>query len=91
MECKALFDRIDELNSEYVKVWEELCNIESPTACKEGVDACSAYLAKIAEKHGWKIERKEMKASGDAFPPGQTGAHPVPPPDWQWPGRERAG
>ena len=44
MKCKALFDKIDELNDEYVKVWEELCNIESPTAYKIGVDACSEYL-----------------------------------------------
>lgn len=67
MECKVLFDRIDELNSEYVKIWEALCNIESPTSYKEGVDACSAYLAKIAENNGWRIERKEIDTSGDVL------------------------
>ena len=67
MECKALFDKIDEHNGEYVKVWEDICNIESPTAYKEGVDACSAYLAKIAENRGWKIERKKMENVGDVL------------------------
>lgn len=67
MESRALFDKIDELNLEYVSIWEELCNIESPTSCKEGVDACSAYLARIAQKHGWKIEKKEIKCSGDVL------------------------
>ena len=35
---------IDELNEEYVKIWEDICNIESPWNCKEGVDAVGEYF-----------------------------------------------
>jgi len=42
MKCEELFAKIDELNEKHVAVWEDVCNIESPTDCKPGVDA--AYV-----------------------------------------------
>ena len=38
MDHKVLFDEIDRLYPDYLKVWEDVCNIESPTIYKEGVD-----------------------------------------------------
>ena len=67
MENKALFEKIDELNDEYVKMWEDFCNIESPTAEKEAVDKASAFLEKVAQKRGWKIERCEQDVAGDVL------------------------
>lgn len=29
MNCSNFFDKIDKLNSQYVGVWEDICNIES--------------------------------------------------------------
>ena len=58
MKCEALFKKIDELNDKYVKVWEDVCNIESPTEYKEGVDACGKYLVELAKKRNWKIKQK---------------------------------
>lgn len=65
MICEKLFEKIDELNESYYKVWEECCNIESPTNFKEGVDAVGNYFAEIAKKHGWKVERSKQEVSGD--------------------------
>lgn len=66
MECRRLFEKIDELYPEYVKVWEDICNIESPTDCKEGVDNVCRYLVKMAENRGWDVEILKQEISGDA-------------------------
>lgn len=66
MNTKNIFDKIDELSEEYLGVWENLCNIESPTDDKESVDKAGNYLVGIAEKFGWKIEKNIQEKSGDA-------------------------
>ena len=65
MRCEKLFDRIDELNEKYTSVWADVCNIESPTNSKEGVDAVGNYFVRLAEEKGWLVERYEQKVSGD--------------------------
>ena len=65
MKCKELFAKIDELNDKYVGMWEDVCNIESPTDYKMGVDAVGAYFIAEAKKHGWKIETLPVEVSGD--------------------------
>lgn len=65
MKCSSLFDMIDGLNEKYLSVWEDVCNIESPTDCKSGVDAVGDYFSAEAAKHGWKVERLAQEVSGD--------------------------
>ncbi len=65
MKCDALFDVIDSLNPNYVKVWEDVCNIESPTKYKAGVDACGEYFAEMARERGWKVEYFRQPVAGD--------------------------
>lgn len=67
MKCEALFSEIDGLYETYLTVWEEVCNIESPTDCKQGVDAVGNYAAKLAMEHGWQVERFSQPVSGDAL------------------------
>ena len=62
---KRIFDTIDSLYGEYVRVWEDICNIESPTSYKEGVDAVGKYCANFAEKRGWAVEYFRHDVSGD--------------------------
>ena len=62
---KKYFDKIDELNSEYVKIWSDVCNIESPTDFKQGVDAVGDYFVNLAKIHGFKVERFEHKSVGN--------------------------
>ncbi len=65
MKCNAVFDCIDSLNESYVKVWEDVCNIESPTKFKAGVDECGEYFANMACERGWKVEYFRQPVAGD--------------------------
>lgn len=60
-----VFKKIDELNSAYIKVWEDVCNIESPTNYKEGVDKVGNYFANLAKERGWKLEVLKQDKAGD--------------------------
>lgn len=64
---EKLFKRIDDMEQEYVKILEEFCIIESPTDCKEGVDAASKYIIEKAKSFGWKVERQKQEVAGDCF------------------------
>lgn len=64
-DCKQLFDTIDGLYGEFVKIWEDVCNIESPTEYKEGVDAVGRYFINYAENQGWDVEIFEQTVSGN--------------------------
>ena len=65
MQCEALLQKIEELVPQYIKIWEEVCNIESPTSCKEGVDKVGAYFAGLAEQKGWQVEICPQEKAGD--------------------------
>ena len=60
-----IMKKIDDLAQTYFNVWEDVCNIESPTNYKEGVDKVGAYFAKMAEKRGFKIEYSKQDTAGD--------------------------
>ena len=60
-----VFETIDNMTPEFIKFWEDIGNIESPTNFKAGVDAVGDYFASYAEKEGWKIERFEHDIVGN--------------------------
>ena len=62
---EKIFDEVDSLYDEYVKVWVDCCNIESPTAYKEGVDAVGKFFSDMAEARGWLVETFPHPISGD--------------------------
>ena len=64
---QSVFSVIDELESEYCDLWERVCNIESPTAYKAGVDAVGEVFLAIARQHGWQIEVCEHAVAGNAL------------------------
>ena len=64
---KKIFESIPSLESEYVKFWEDICNIESPTDYKEGIDKVGSLIMERAEKLGFKIEKCIQRVSGDAI------------------------
>lgn len=66
MQCEKLFQTIDELYEDYLSFWEDICNIESPTHHKSGVDAVGAYCIEQAKKHGWAVEVMEHNVAGNA-------------------------
>ncbi len=67
MQCKELFEKLEALNDQYIKVWEDLCNIESPTADKQAVDEAGRYLIRFAEERGWQVEINRQEVAGDAL------------------------
>lgn len=56
MTYQDVFNTIDTLTPEFIKFWEDVVNIESPTNCKQGVDGVGNYFASYAKKEGWDIE-----------------------------------
>ena len=65
MEHLKVFEAVEQLEAKYIRIWEEMCTIESPTTFKEGVDAVGNYCCKIAEEFGWKVEKQQEPVSGD--------------------------
>ena len=65
MQKDLLFNTIDELYEQYLSFWEDICNIESPTDYKKGVDAAGEYCIAHAQKRGWAVEIMENDVSGN--------------------------
>ena len=66
MSCKEIFKTVDELFARYVDFWVEVCNEESPTNYKEGVDKVGALFIREAERLGFDYEIYHEEVSGDA-------------------------
>ena len=62
---EKLFETIDALFQTYLKVWEDVCNLESPTEDKNGVDQVGAYFINRAKEMGWKVEVFPQEVAGD--------------------------
>lgn len=62
-----IFKKIDSLTEQYINIWQDVCNIESPTIFKEGVDKVGAYFASLAENCGFKIDYLRNDTAGDAI------------------------
>ena len=67
MDHQTLFEEIDRLSPAYLRVWEDVCNIESPTDYKVGVDAVGSYLIARAKTLGWDVDVFEHHASGNCI------------------------
>jgi len=65
MECTELFSIIDSLNEKYVKVFSDVCDIESYTPDKAGVDRCADYFVALAKELGFSVRKEKMVHSGD--------------------------
>lgn len=62
----TVFSEIERLEGSFLDLLEEVSNIESPTHNKAGVDAVSAVFCRIAESHGFSVERLAVEGAGDA-------------------------
>jgi len=67
MKCEKLFEHIDLLTDKYIKILEDVCNIESPTDCKEGVDKVGNYFADLSKKLGFTVEKFKQSVAGDVL------------------------
>lgn len=64
---KKVFDRIDALADKYLDVLVDVCNIESKSEDKEGVDQVGKYFATIAENMGYVIKKREFERAGNVY------------------------
>jgi glutamate carboxypeptidase len=64
---QKLLQKIDDLSGEYIALWEKICNIESPTEYKAGIDRAGECLLEIARQKGWDIRLCPQENAGDAF------------------------
>jgi len=67
MDKSIILKEIEGLYDEYVKLFEDVCNIESPTDYKPGVDAVGDYFAQKAEKLGFDVEYFRHEKAGNAL------------------------
>ncbi len=63
---KLLFSKTEALAEDFINLLRDICNIESPTDCKAGVDKVLEYCLSYAEGEGYKTERLRHEISGDA-------------------------
>lgn len=66
MDHEYLFQTIDDLREPYEQFLLDVCNIESPTEYKEGVDRVGTYFIDRAREHGWAVEVHEEAVAGNA-------------------------
>lgn len=66
-EFSAVSAKIGELEEEFIALWRSVCEVESPTADKAGVDKVGEILLSFAEKRGWETEVLREEVSGNAL------------------------
>ena len=67
MDLKHIFSVIEQLNGKYCDLWERVCNMESPTEDKQGVDAVGHLFIRIARDRQWAVEVSEQEKAGNAI------------------------
>lgn len=64
---EKVFSKIDELSNEFIDIWKEVVEIESPTSYKQGVDDVGKYFIDYAARQVWDIEIEENEKAGNAL------------------------
>ena len=62
-----VFNKIDELSQKYFNVLIDVCNIESKSEDKEGIDQVGRYFENIAKEMCYVIKKKEFEKAGDVY------------------------
>jgi len=62
-----VFNELDSLNSTYIQIWKDICNIESPSNDKDAVDRVGTYFCNYAKSKNWKIEISEQERFGNVI------------------------
>ena len=65
MEIAQIFSVIEELNGQYCDLWEQVCNMESPTEYKQGVDAVGQVFIQMARQRRWAVEILDLPTAGN--------------------------
>lgn len=60
-----LFNEVKRLENKYIDFWIKICNTESPTDYKEGVDKVGNLFIEEAKKFNWDYEILPLEISGN--------------------------
>lgn len=63
----TFFKKIDDYREEFINIWKEVVEIDSPTDYKEGVDTVGEYFRQYAIKNLWDVEVLENDIAGNAL------------------------
>ena len=61
------FSEAEALAKKYLSFWTDICNIESYTSDKAGVDAVGEYFIRHAREQGYTVDVWHEDVSGDAL------------------------
>ena len=64
---ELLTEAIENLFPKYRSVLVDVCNIESPTEYKAGVDAVGQYFMELAKENGWEIDVFSQPIAGNVI------------------------
>lgn len=64
---EKVFLEIDRLKDKYIDMLADICNIESKSSDKEGVDKVGDYLCNVAKDLGYTIKKKEFERAGNVY------------------------
>lgn len=64
---QKVFAEIDRLKDKYIDMLVDICNIESKSNDKEGVDKVGDYLASVAKELGYTIKKREFEKAGNVY------------------------
>ena len=65
VDTARIYSVIEDLNETYCDLWEAVCNMESPTEYKQGVDAVGEAFLQIARQNQWSVEVLELEQAGN--------------------------
>ena len=67
MNVSEVFEQIDKLKDKYINMLVDICNIESKSDDKDGVDRVGNYLCAVAEEMGYTVKKKEFENAGNVY------------------------
>ena len=79
IDTQKLFKILEELNPEFIQIWQDIANIESPTSYKKGVDKVGEYVIAFAKKEGFKAEVFPQSIAGNPVCITMNAESPLPP------------
>lgn len=64
---QKVYKKIDELTDKYINILIDICNIESKSDNKNGVDRVGDYLASVAKDLNYDIRKLKFENSGNVY------------------------
>ena len=64
-DVNAVFREIEKEETQYIKFWEDICNIETVSSDKEALDGLVDFIQAFATEEGFEVKRTPFEKCGD--------------------------